>query len=87
MGVETSFDFSKDSVKTSFQLPGLKLKPSELTDFFSVESKSRQVSPAERLGIDPIVAGKIVAAYNGKLHFEPDESKTLTLELKTVASG
>ncbi|MBK1879171.1 response regulator [Pelagicoccus mobilis] len=74
----------ENRVITTFELSQLFSNEAELHDFFEIESIVRQSTPAEKLGIDPIVAAKVVSSLDGKVYFTNTEPFSLILEIKTA---
>ncbi|MFZ4441173.1 MAG: sensor histidine kinase, partial [Syntrophales bacterium] len=58
----------------------LSLTEEQAADFFEIESTARGSSTAEILGLAPVVADKIIAAFGGKISLVKGEGKTGFLE-------
>ena len=68
------------TVRVRLALDDLSLTEAQAADFFELESSARRSSTAEILGLAPVVADKIIAAFGGKISLVKGEGKTGYLE-------
>ncbi|MEI6667002.1 MAG: hybrid sensor histidine kinase/response regulator [Acidobacteriota bacterium] len=67
-------------LRVRLDVDALTLSAEQASDFFTLESRVRTVSSAEPLGLAPVVARKILAAFGGELTLVKGEAKTGYLE-------
>jgi len=68
------------TVRVRLALDDLSLTEAQAADYFEIESSARGSSTAEMLGLAPVVADKIIAAFGGKICLIKGEGKTGYLE-------
>ncbi len=74
-----------DGFVLEFPLDNMSLTPEQAADYFLLDSPVRNASLAERLGLAPVVARLIMAAYGGEMSLTPhgDRIGVLTLTLRS----
>jgi hypothetical protein len=70
-----------DRACVRFDVDALSLSEDAVESFFKIESMSRAISPAESMGLSPIVAHKIILVFGGDLKMVKIGGKTGYLEV------
>ncbi len=70
----------KQSLRVRLNLDDLSLSAEQAADFFKIESQTRSASSAESLGLAPVVAHQILAAFGGEMRLIKSEGDTGYLE-------
>jgi len=72
------------ALRVRLQLDGLSLPSEQMAVFFEVESPVRSASAAESLGLAPVVAQQIIAAFGGELRLVKENEHHGYLEAMLV---
>lgn len=67
-------------LRVCVELDNLSLSGMDASGFFEIESLARAASPAEQLGLAPVVAHKIITAFRGEMRLVKGEGKAGYLE-------
>lgn len=73
-------------LRVQLELDAWSLSPTAATSFFELGSAVRSASPAESLGLAPVVAQKIISSLGGAVRIVPGDAKTGTLEVQLRAT-
>ncbi len=65
--IQLSLAMERGYLRLRAHLDALRLPPQQLSTFFEIESPARSASPAEPLGLSPVVANRIITALGGEL--------------------
>jgi CheY-like chemotaxis protein len=68
------------TIRVRLALDDLSLTEAQVADFFEIESPIRGASAAQTLGLAPVVADKIIAAFGGKMRLVKEDGNNGCLE-------
>jgi DNA-binding response OmpR family regulator len=79
--VQVTGDVTARHLRWRIELDACKLSPADAASFFELGSAIRSSSSAESLGLSPVVAQRILAAFGGEVRLIAEEPVAGTLEI------